>query len=415
MYSMCAICKGNKGLCGKARCPILVKFYARQSVLPEISKTQIDGSSPPGVFIGRFGWPKVYVGPLVPPFHGDTKLMDTPEMWVGKSIDDIVRFRFQLVRGKRLVNVHDAGAIDSGKSVKNEKVINATRELALAKNPSDVDACFSKKPAGIGLGSEVQPFGPSAPLLKLNIQNLKIDKRIDRAHSDTDLKAADAVLELYRKGVLISEIQKAFSVGAFGVGKKRRFVPTRWSITAVDDTIGKALMEKTKFYPLINEFRIYEHIQLDNRWIVIMIPREWCYELIEAWYPKTLWNPAGNIQIFGDYEFFEGRKEYAEIGGCYYAARLAVNELLNKEKRQAGVVVLREVHPGYIMPVGVWNVREAVREALKNKPQTFSDMRQALQHVSEKMEIPIDRWIKVSAIIKDQLRQKKLKDFIRRK
>jgi hypothetical protein len=39
---------------------------------------------------------------------------------------------------------------------------------------------------------------------------------------------------------------------------------------------------------------------------------------------------------------------------------LAVGELLEKERRQAAVVVLREAHPGYIMPVGVWQVREIV-------------------------------------------------------
>ena len=80
---------------------------------------------------------------------------------------------------------------------------------------------------------------------------------------------------MYKNGVLISKIQKAFSVGAFGIGKNRRFVPTRWSITAVDDTVSKNMIEYTKTNPIINEFRIYEHVQLDNRWIVLLIPREW--------------------------------------------------------------------------------------------------------------------------------------------
>jgi hypothetical protein len=340
--------------------------------------------------------------------------MDTPEMWGGKTIEDIIQLRFQLVRGKSIANVRDAGMIDTGKSVKNERLITATRELALAENPSDVDVLFSKRPYGMSLGGDVQPFGPSAPLINMDTGNLRAEQHVEKAHSDTDLKAKEAVLELYGKGVLVSKIQKAFSVGAFGVGKRRVFVPTRWSITAVDDTLGKALMEKTKSYPTINEFRIYEHDQLDNRWIVLLLPREWCYELIEAWYPKTIWNPSGtNIEIFGDHEFFDGRKTYAEIGGCYYAARLAVNELLNKERRQAGVVILREAHPGYILPVGVWNVREAVRAALKNRPRTFKTLKEAFGRVQEKMEIPLKRWLTASSVLKDELRQKKLKDFIR--
>jgi hypothetical protein len=411
---MCALCKGAKMLCGKERCPIMAKVYARAAILPNVSKLQMDGSSPPGVFIGRFGWPKVHIGPLLPPFHGDTMQLDTPEMWQGKTIDDIMNMRFTLVRGKSLASIKDAGLIDTGKSVKNERLITATRELALAENPSDVDVLFSKRPYGMSLGGDVQPFGPSAPLLNMDTGNLKTEQHVEKAHSDTDMKAREAVLELYGKGVLVSKIQKAFSVGAFGVGRRRTFVPTRWSITAVDDTIGKALMANTKNYPLINEFRVYEHEQLDNRWIVLLVPREWCYELIEAWYPKTIWNPNGtSVEIMSSHEFFEGRKTYAEIGGCYYAARLAVNELLNKERRQAGVVILREAHAGYILPVGVWNVREAVRAALKSKPQTFKTLKDVFENVSKKMEIPLKRWIETSAVLKDELHQKRLKDFIR--
>ncbi len=411
---LCALCKGAKMLCGKASCPILTKFYARMKIQPLLNSTSLAGSSPPGVFCGSFNYPKIFIGPLVPPFHGDTMEMDTPELWGGKSIDDIIQLRFQLVRGKSLANVKDAGLIDTGKSVKNERLITATRELALAENPSDVDVLFSKRPYGMSLGGDVQPFGPSAPMVNMGMGNLRTNAQVEKAYSDTDLKASTAVLELYKKGVLVSKIQKAFSVGAFGVGRRRVFVPTRWSITAVDDTIGKALMRNTKTYPTVNEFRIYEHEQLDNRWQVIMLPREWCYELIEAWYPKTIWNPNGtNIEIFGDHEFFDGRKEYPSIGGCYHAARLAVNELLNKERRQAGVVILREAHPGYILPVGVWNVRQAVRAAVQNKPLIFKSLKEVFENISKKMEIPLKRWLDTSAVLKDELQQKKLKDFIR--
>src|SRR5207249_4355294 len=169
----------------------------------------------------------------------------------------------------------------------------------------------------------------------------------------------EAVLEMYGRGLPVSKIQRAFSVGAFGIEKNRRFVPTRWSITAVDDTIGKDLRETVKTFPLINEIRIFETIGFDDRFLVVMVPRPWRYELIEAWYPNTLWNPLGReVVMFGDHEGFEGRTTYASIGGCYYAARLAVGEALNRDRRQAATVILRETHPGYIMPVGVWNVRE---------------------------------------------------------
>ena len=392
-------------LCGKTRCPIIVKYHSKNKTKELTNKVSINGSSPPSIFIGRIGYPKVSIGPMIPPIMGDTSIIDTPEMWIDKTIDEIVDFRSMLVRGKHTVDVYDVESSD--------KIVEYTREMALSKNSVFSEALFSKKPHGkIALFSESQPHGPSAPIKKFDISNPKYEQNIEKAYYDTDLKSREAVLKLYKKNVQISKIQKAFSVGAFGVKKFRRFVPTRWSITAVDSTIGLELIEKTKQNPWINEYRVYYWDQYDNRWIIIMMPSEWQYELIEAWYPNTTWNPYGNkISIYNSYEFYKGRNKYAEIGGCYYAARLAVNETLNKERRQAGIVILREAHPGYIMPIGVWNVRENVRRALKQPYEKFETLDKSLIHVSDKLDIPIQRWIKNSAILKNNLFQRRLEDF----
>lgn len=404
---MCILCRGTKLLCGKDRCPVMVKAYSRVKVQPLLDTLNLDGSSPPSVFIGRHGYPKVTIGPMVPPVHGDTSLMDTPELWLGKSIEEIVDFRMNLVRGKYDVAITDVESSD--------RIVRLTRELALSRESTFVDARFEKKPYGrIALYDEVQPHGPSAPLKRIDIGNVKFDNRIEKAFYDTDLKARDAVAELYKNSVLISRIQKAFSVGAFGEGKRRRFVPTRWSITAVDSMLGEDLMKITKLAPTIDEYRVYYSEALDNRWAVLMMPVEWCYELIEAWYPNTAWNPYGKqISIFGDFEKYNGRKDYAKIGGCYYAARLAVNELLTSERKQAGVVIMREAHPGYILPVGVWNVRENVRETLRKKPMRFDTLQKALAFIGGKLDIPMKRWIKNSGILKDRLYQRRIEDWVK--
>ncbi len=164
--------------------------------------------------------------------------------------------------------------------------------------------------------------------------------------------------------------------------------------------------------PLINEYRVFESWQLDNRFIVLMLPEPWSYELVEAWYPDTIWNPAGReIMIISDAERFEGRTTYASIGGCYYAARLASCEYLTREKRQAKVVILREAHSGYVMPVGVWNVRENVRAALKGPCEKFNSLEAALTHIQTKFDIPISRWTRNSFILKDSRFQRRLTDF----
>ena len=402
---LCVVCKGSRRLCGKDRCPIIVKVNYYLKSVPLMSSADISGASPPSVFIGRIGYPNVYAGPLVPPVEGDTSMFDLPELWFGKSMDEIVAFRSMLIRGKQRVHVQKFS--EAG------KIIQGTRELALAIKPVDVELSLTKKPHGsIFLSDEIQPFGPSAPIRDLKISNTTWDQQIEKAYSDTDLKAVPAVLELYRKGVFETKIQRALSVGAFGIEKNRRLVPTRWSITAVDDIISKNLMNQVRQSPEINEYRVYESQYLDNIFEVLMIPREWNYEAIEAWYPGTVWNPDGKQTVmFGDWEGHDGRTTYAEIGGCYYAARLAVCELLVKERRQATVIVLREAHPGYIMPVGVWQVRENVKNAMRQKPLTFNTLNEALERIATQFTIPLQSWIRESHLVRNALFQKRITDF----
>ncbi|MCJ2512357.1 MAG: hypothetical protein LN409_03260, partial [Candidatus Thermoplasmatota archaeon] len=185
------------------------------------------------------------------------------------------------------------------------------------------------------------------------------------------------------------------------------------SISAVDDITGKELREVVKTFGTIDDYRIYWSSRLDNRWAVLMMPTNWRYELIEAWYPETVWNPAKNsrILLINDWEGYEGRTTYADIGGCYYAARLAVCESLVAERRQASTVILREAHPGYILPVGVWNVRENVRNALRQTYESFDSLRSALFYISKRMAIPVKRWIRNSHLLKDRLYQRRLEDF----
>ncbi|MCW4016742.1 MAG: Nre family DNA repair protein [Candidatus Bathyarchaeota archaeon] len=406
--SLCVACKGGKFLCGKTRCPLVVRFnsYFRSATL--LQGTDLDGACPPGVFVGRIGYPHVYAGPLVPPIHEDTSSYDEPESWFGKSIDEIVGFRSLLVRGKHRVHVKKFE--DSG------KIMDQTIDLALSVSPVDVELSLKKKPAAaLVLDDQIQPFGPSAPLKKMRVSNSRWDKHIQKAYFDDDLNASEAVTSLFQDGTLVTKIQRAFSVGAFGLKKQRRLVPTRWSITAVDSIISKGMMEKIKTFPEINEYRVYESNYLDNRFEILMMPREWGYEAMEAWYPGTIWNPSStDVVLFSDWEGFDGRTTYASIGGCYYAARLAVGELLIKERRQASVIVLREAHPGYIMPVGVWQVRENVRNALHQKPLKYNTLKEALARIGNQFQIPIKQWIDKSSLLQNALFQKRITDYLRK-
>ena len=85
---------------------------------------------------------------------------------------------------------------------------------------------------------------------------------------------------------------------------------------------------------------------------------------------------------------------------------------MEKEKRQATVIVLREAHPGYIMPVGVWHIRENVRNAMKSKTLKFDTLEETLLRVAERLEIPINFWVENSDLLRENFTQKKLTHWI---
>jgi hypothetical protein len=186
-----------------------------------------------------------------------------------------------------------------------------------------------------------------------------------------------------------------------GVDKRRRMVPTRWSITACDSTIGDRLLSEVKHNDSIDIYRVYEFQSLKNYYVVLLIPTPWQYEWMEAFLHVL----SSEELIFSDYENYQGKKEYSRVGGCYYTCKMAVLEALAREKKQAGVIVLREAYSGYV-PLGVFNVRENVRNALEQPYREFEDMKTALSYIDSKLKLPIDRFIKSSDLLQDILRSR---------
>src|SRR3989441_8671441 len=312
---------------------------------PSIEPERIDGASPPGVFVGRLGYPRGSIGPMVPPQHGDTSILDTPEEWLGKPIEKIVDYRYSLVRGNARASVDDAKSPT--------RLLSSLQELAMAARPVETELKLTKAPRKIlTLSEDAQPFGPSAPLEKFKTSNASVDRRIETCYYDRDLKAADAVNSLYSRGVLVTRIQKTFSLGRFGEGGRRKIVPTRWSITAVDSTISQNLIDRVKGYPTIDEYRVYGFDVYDNQYVAILLPEQWMVEWVEAWFPKTTWNQFTNQPyVVGDYEEHGGRTTYPKGGGWYYSTRVAVAWAVGREGREGAADVLREKYPGHPQPL----------------------------------------------------------------
>ncbi|MGH9985007.1 MAG: hypothetical protein ACRD8W_13745, partial [Nitrososphaeraceae archaeon] len=220
-----------------------IQFLSTNSA--KLASETLSGATPPSVFIGRYGYPKVKVGPMVPPFHGDTTILDKPEMWLGKSLEDIVHYRLSLVRGVSDINVRATSG----------NYIESLQELAMASKSAESEALFEKKPVADieqekDLG-ESAPFGPVAPLKSFKTASLSIDKRLENVYYDKDLRAAEAIVDLFHQEVEVSRIHRVLSVGMLGLQKNRRLVPTRWSISATDDIISVSLIKNIVSYAQI--------------------------------------------------------------------------------------------------------------------------------------------------------------------
>ncbi len=357
------------------------------------SSDSVNGTSPPSVFVGSYDYPKVFVGPMVPPIHGDTSLLDSPEKWKGRSLEEIVNFRLNLVRGIQKIPIDQT----EGRYIEN------LQEVAMSSKPIDTDLLFQKATSPkISLDGESAPFGPIGEIKSAKFSGTSSVKSIEKTYYDKDLKAQDAVLKLYNSGIEISQIQKCFSIGM--LGHKRKLVPTKWSITATDDIICKSLTEDILDYNLIDSHRVFSYEHLGNIFTIVLFPHRWVYEMTEAWYSN------GVLGFGSDYEDARGIDHPPAIAGAYFAAKLGVLEYLKDKKMQAGVVILREIRPEYAIPVGVWQVREGVREAMTQTPIVADNFEDALSLASSKMSISKSEWLLHGNII-ELIRQKTISDF----
>ena len=358
------------------------------------SSNFISGSSPPSVFVGSYGYPKVAVGPMLPPIHGNTMILDMPELWLGKSLEEIVNYRLSLVRGIQQVKISDP----QGKYIEN------LQEVAMATKPIDSDIDFLKMITHTtSIDGESAPFGPIGEIKNAKFSNSSSDKNIQRTYYDKDLLAQDAVLQLYNNGIEISRIQKCFSIGMFG--RNRKLVPTRWSITATDDIISKSLVSEIIELDIIDSYKVFTYNHLGNFFSVVLFPSRWMFEMQEAWYDLQ-----GRIGFGSDFEDARGLDHYPATAGAHFASRLGVAEYLFKNKVQAGVIVLREIRPEYAVPLGVWQVREGIRMAMKQNPTIVSSFEEGIDFACKSLSIDKKEWLANSNLQKAR-RQKSISDF----
>jgi len=316
------------------------------------------GSTPPSILVGEFGYPKVKIYYMVPVgvFGDNARLYEDPVGWSirGESLANIIRFRSELLSGEVQVSID-----------KPEILYEKEFGLAgLSVDPVDSEVKLAKPPIPtLRFDGLTKPLGPRAPANTIKItSNPKIPLQVEKIIWD-DLKAVEAIRDLYFNNVDIYTIQRLLSLGFLGRIHRRRIVPTRWSITAVDDTISRILRSKLRGRPEVQESELYYNEYLGNRFLILVKPGPGRFEWIEIWQPRSFWVRSSSKPIIWRVEE-NTRGEATAMDGGFSAARLAVLEVLSRVDRIGDTIIIREITPGYYAPVGNWHIRETVRRAL---------------------------------------------------
>jgi hypothetical protein len=415
------------------------KSYAITNYLDDVEQ-QLDqslqgdalfGSTAPSIFVGRSNYPDVSTGLLSPVTGEDRDPTDfaTSGEWYreGYDIEDVFQRRTGLLNSTQSVDVtlpgrraSAAGSAGStaalGPSVDDvwEGFVGVQREVAIADRPVDVEIGLDGTP---DLDVEVDDIGaPRGPRARADgadlAENPSVPRAVEKTLEDDDWQADGAMRYLYRRGFDVYEINTILSAGALGRGENRRLVPTRWSITAVDDTVSQYLRGTIRNASSIDQTEVRVNQYMGNTYWVIMTPGKWEFELVELKAPGSIWNPDpdGPMYMAADSEGYEGRSSYVdETSGAYYASRLGVLEHLTDRDRQAKVLVVRYASPEYWAPVGVWQIREGVRHAFDHEVGVAESFREALSGLAPHFPVSLAQLRRKSEMVSGL--QAQLSDF----
>ena len=374
--------------------------------------TSLDSNSPPSVFVGsKLKYPNVNVGILSPLEREENAWMyDAEKHWANENfqVGDVVQLRSGLMNSRFLSSVKDAR--------KENRFLQMAKEIAMSSKQVDIEIELKNKLRIKQRDRVITPHGMHSQLKKAKIvSNVHIPQKIDKVVND-ELKANEAMRYLYKNDFDEYVLNKILSIGVLGLKKNKRLVPTRWSITATDDTLGNQLLENIRDYKWIEDYELYIGGFMGNYYLIFLLPNVWSYELFEIYFPGSSWNPSDMIKASTDDESFYGRKKYASntVGG-YYAARLSILKFLEEIKRQASVLAIRLETPSYWAALGVWVVRESARKTMNSKGFKFESKEELFNSAKQigikKFKFDCSTIFEKSKLLKNLKTQKSLREF----
>mgnify|MGYP001610878498 CR=1 FL=1 len=397
MGYICQRCNSKHPFFKEGFCPFqeIIKKFS-----PQNFKLDFLGNTPPDIFIGEYNYPNVFTGILSPiEYKEETGILSNPEEWFKErlGISEILFNRSAMIYSRFKSNVKEGN-----------KLLEVMQEVSMSKRGVDVEFHLEKKPKfSLSVDLRNMPISNPAPLKKAVVtENVNVDKSVEKFVYSDDIKSQEGILGLYSKGFNVSYLIKLLSAGLLGIIDQRKLVPTKWSITAVDSLISKNLMKNIREYSWVNKFYVFYDTYLENHYEIILIPQEWSFEVIETKLPGL-----DESYYWQDYESFNDRKNYAsDVTGAYYANRLSACEYLEKIKKQAGVLVLREIGD-YWAPLGVGILREVSRNAFRKEPLVFDNLKDAFGNIQERIRLDLNKLFNRSFLLKKYNSQMKLDRF----
>jgi DNA repair protein NreA len=349
--------------------------------------------SNPKNFVFEKNYPNLSLGPTTY-LRKDLAQRSSPKKWIDKDFNEAKKEKNSQIIVYN--NFNKISARNPNKSLEDMQL------LAQSLKTTEIEANINRFTRVVDNFSGINNYGYLSKNIKI-IDNIKIPKVIDKTVNDKDLKAVDGVIQIYNRMNDVYKIQDVFSIGLLGLKKNRVLVPTKWTITSVDDIVSKKIiLDKLLYFPTIDDFQVFYYRSYKNRFVVLLLPENWGFENIEI---------TTDLKMSKDFEISFPKKKYAfSVTGGYYSTRLSVCEYLEKIKKQARVIVFREIDKDY-KSEGVWLIRESVKKAMKEIPKKFDSLSCALKEVSKYLIVDINYYKKESKILEEFKKQKRMIDY----
>ncbi len=225
--------------------------------------------------------------------------------------------------------------------------------LALSDTPVEVAVSWKDRPhGGLRFSASEPPRGRHGTIGRLEVIGRPHVPGCVPALLGRDQPAEQAIVEGYDKGLSPEYLSRLHALGMFGSPPWQ--IPSRWAMSAAYNVCSKRAIQRCKEYSVIGESQLYTAEGMGDRIAIVLLPRPWEFELVEVWHPNTLWTLGERKAILvNEHETHRGVSDQAlREGGSYFASRMSVVTLLDKEKRQAAALILRAPHPQGSVPLG---------------------------------------------------------------